>query len=205
MRWLSKIEFDDPVDGDVLDFYKQCATENVERAKRIEKQVVAAAERPRWKPYVDALTLVKGIDVQTAFLLAVEFGDFHRFKNGRSVSNWLGTVPREDSSGPHVARGGITKAGNSHCRMTLVEGFQNIGRQTATMLYPKAGQDVSPDVVSHCHAATRRLQSRYKHLASDLKKGPNKAKVAAVNEAIRWVRAIGCMVQDEQAAKAAAR
>ena len=205
LKWISAIEFDDPADNEVLDFYKQCVEEDVERVSRIEKQVVEAAARPRWKPYVDALTLIKGIDLQTAFLLAVEFGDFRRFRNGRSVSNWLGTVPSEDSSGPHVVRGSITKAGNTHCRRALIEGMQCIGRQTNSMLKPKEGQVVSPEVESHCHAATKRLQKRYRHLTEKQKIGKNKAKVAIVNELIRWVWAVGCMVQDEQAEKAAAR
>lgn len=205
LKWISAIKFDDPADSEVLDFYKQCVKENVERVERIEKQVVEAAARPRWKPYVDALTLIKGIDLQTAFLLAVEFGDFHRFRNGRSVSNWLGTVPSEDSSGPHVVRGNITKAGNAHCRHALVEGVQSIGRTSDTMLKPKTGQRVSPEVVSHCHAATRRLRKRYRHLTEEQKIGKNKAKIAIVNELIRWVWAVGCMVQDEQASKAATK
>lgn len=204
VRWLSGVEFEDPADRDVLDFYRQCVLENLDRARRIGGQVLEAASRPRWKPYVDALSLVKGIDVQTAFLLAVEFGDFRRFRNGRSVSKWLGTVPRESSSGPREARGRISKAGNAHCRLALVEGMQNVGRHTGAMPRPKRGQVVSPDVVRQCHAASRRLRDRYRHLV-DQGKEPNKAKVAVVSEAARWVWAIGCMVQDEQAARASAR
>ncbi len=39
-------------------------------AKReLERKVEEAAARPEWAPVVDALCLVKGIDVATAFLL----------------------------------------------------------------------------------------------------------------------------------------
>lgn len=199
-KWLSKIEFDDPVDNEVLGFYKQCVEDNVERVNRLDKQILEAAERPRWKPYVDAFVLIKCIDVQTAFLLAVEFGDFHRFKNGRSASSWIGTVPSEDSSGPHVVRGSITKAGNKHIRHALIEGVQCVGRLTSKPPSPKKGHDVPPDVVSHCRKATRRMQERYQHLTKDLKLDANKAKVAIASELVRWVWAVGCMVQDAQSA-----
>lgn len=202
MRWLSRIEFDDPADDEALAFYRRSVEENAERVARMERSIEEAAARPRWKPYVDALTLIKGIDLQTAFLLAVEFGDFHRFRNGRSVSGWIGTVPSEDSSGPRVARGSITKAGNAHCRRALIEGIQCIGRHSAEAVKPRAGQDVSPDVLRHCRAASERLRKRYRHLVDDLKVPKNKAKVAIASELARWVWAVGCMVEDERRAAA---
>lgn len=204
-RWLSGVEFEDSADADVLAFYARCVEEGSERVERLGRRIQSEARKPRWKPYVDALTLINGIDVQTAFLLAVEFGDFHRFKNGRSVSSWLGTVPSEDSSGPHVVRGPITCAGNSHCRRALIEGVQNIGRYGRRAVKPKLGQSVSDEVLAHCRAANDRLRERYRHLVEEGKLAKNKAKVAVVNEMIRWVWAVGCMVQDEQAAIARQR
>lgn len=201
-RWLSGLEFADPADADVLAFYARCVEEGAERIERLGARILAESQKPRWKPYVDALTLINGIDVQTAFLLAVEFGDFRRFRNGRSVSSWLGTVPSEDSSGPHVSRGPITRAGNSHCRRALVEGVQSIGRCGRGPVKPKPGQSVSDGVLAHCRAANDRLRERYRHLVDDGKLAKNKAKVAVVNEMVRWVWAVGCMVQDEQAAAA---
>jgi len=62
----------------------------------------------------------------------------------------------------------------------------------------KAGQKVSERVITHCDACNYRLHKRYWHLRSDLKKGANVAKVAIASEMIRWVWAIGCLVQEEQ-------
>ena len=45
-----------------------------EAKRELERKVVEAASRPEWAPAVDALCLVKGIDVATAFLLAAEAG-----------------------------------------------------------------------------------------------------------------------------------
>lgn len=201
--WLKTRKFEEATDHEVLMVYKRMVDEGIEFVDYLERQVIAQANKPRWKPYVDAFVLLKGIDVQTAFLLAVEFGDFHRFRNGRGVSAWLGTVPKEDSSGPKVVRGHITKAGNSHLRRALVEGIQNISRFKSDAVKPARGCVVSTEVLAHARAANARLSERYHHLADDEKIGINKAKVAVVSELVRWVWAIGCMVQDEQAARSA--
>ena len=66
----------------------------------------------------------------------------------------------------------------------------------------RSDQVISPEVQSICYRANKRLAERYEHLTKDLGKKPNKAKVAVVNELIRWVWAIGCAVQDEQALEA---
>ena len=83
--------------------------------------MVEAASRPEWAPTVDALCLVKDVDVATAFLLAAEAGDFSRFPSAPSFAAWCGLAPSERSSGETESRGGITRAGNSHVRRALVE------------------------------------------------------------------------------------
>lgn len=201
MKWISTREFAHPTDKLVLESYLRMIEEQTELLRDVECMIAKLAATERFKPYVDALVLLKGVNTQTAFLLACEFGDFHRFKNGRGVSAWLGTVPSEDSSGEHIVRGRITKAGNSHVRYALVEGIQNISRFNKTTARPKCGCEVTPEVFAHARAANRRLTSRYHRLRGaegDKDRGANKAKVAIASELVRWVWAIGCMVQDEQ-------
>ncbi|WP_330461076.1 transposase [Streptomyces sp. NBC_00820] len=48
----------------------------------------------------------------TAFGLAVEIGDWHRF-TGSTIGSYLGLVPSEDSSGCQRRQGSITKTGNT--------------------------------------------------------------------------------------------
>jgi transposase len=120
--WLGHRDLGQPDANEALGFYLGSVRENSERSRRLSDRIERRAQCARWKPYVDAFMLLMGIDAQTAFLLAAEIGDFSRFSNGRSASKWLGTVPKEDSSGEQVGHGHITKAGNVHCRCALVEG-----------------------------------------------------------------------------------
>ena len=78
-RWARSIEFGEADDaaahGRYMDAVERCA----EAERELERKVEEAASRPEWEPVVDALCLVKGIDVASAFLLAAEAGDFSRF------------------------------------------------------------------------------------------------------------------------------
>lgn len=199
ISWVKEIELEERPSQDALDFYVQTVEENLERVKTLDKKLIAYSELPRWKPYVDALSLMKGVDWFSALLLAAEIGDFHRFASGRDISNWLGTVPKENSSAENYGRGSITKAGNSHCRTILIEGMAGASMRNAAMKKLRSTQVVSPDIQSVCYKATKRLNERYLYLTKERGMKANKAKVAVVNEMIRWIWVIGCMIQDEQA------
>ncbi|MEO8284189.1 MAG: transposase [Pseudarthrobacter sp.] len=69
---------------------------------------------------IDALMCLRGIQVTTAFGLAVEIGDWTRF-TGATIGSYLGLVPSEQSSGPSRHQGPITKAGSRFARKLLVE------------------------------------------------------------------------------------
>ena len=177
--------------------------ELVERMERsageLAKAVAAEADKPRWKPYVDALTRLKGVDVRTAFLACAEFGDFSRFHSGRRVSRWIGCTPSEDSTGDSRRQGKITKEGSSHLRHALVEGVTTISRQTARKKRLRPGHEVSPRVEEIALEANARLKRKYDALKG-AGKHTNTAKVAVVSELARWMWAIGLQVQREQAA-----
>ena len=81
---------------------------------------------PRWPPTASSprwcagWVACAGSSTLTAFGLAVEIGDWHRF-TGRSIGAYLGLVPTESSSGASRSQGSITKTGNGHARRLLVE------------------------------------------------------------------------------------
>ena len=79
-------------------------------------------------------------------------GTPERFAGGKQISNYVGLIPSEDSSGGRQRLGHITKQGNSLLRFLLVEAAQAAAR---------------------CNPDWRR---RYRHLA--MRRRKNIAKVA---------------------------
>lgn len=63
----------------------------------------------------------QGMGPLTEQILEREVGDWHRFKNRRQVSSYLGLCPSEHSSGGCQRKGGITKAGNGRLRQALCQ------------------------------------------------------------------------------------
>ena len=118
--WIRAIELPEAAAQETLDYYVSQVRHVEAQKKAIERRIAQHAQRPRWRDRVEALRCMKGIETMTAFSLVVEAGVFSRFDTARSFSSWLGLTPSEHSSGEHVARGGITKAGNSHLRKLVV-------------------------------------------------------------------------------------
>ena len=197
--WLDKITLPDPNAQAALEHYRRAVKRAEEEVAEVDRLLRAEAAKPRWKPYVDALVHLKGIDELNAFLAAAEFGCFSRFEGGRKVSCWAGTVPSNHSSGEKEAHGGITRAGAPHLRHGLVEGCCGLDRWGTGEKVVK-GHPASPDVVAAANKANARLRKRYRYLRDERGKTPNKAKVAVVNELVRWIWVIGRMVEGEQAA-----
>ena len=90
------------------------------RRDRLDVLIEQMAADSEFTPVVRRLGCLRGISTLTAFALAVEIGNWHRF-TGHSIGSFVGLVPAEYSSGASRAQGPITKAGNSHARRLLVE------------------------------------------------------------------------------------
>ena len=120
-RWIESIRMAEPAAQEALDYYVDRCKRAIEDKRALEAKVRAHAGEGRWKPTVDALSCLKGVDVVTAFALAVTTDGFSRFRGAAAYASWLGIVPSEHSSGEGRHRGGITKSGNKHLRKLLVE------------------------------------------------------------------------------------
>ena len=121
-RWLATVRFDHPAQQIVLQDYIDAVTTAEERVQRLTGQIEALV--PQWSmaPLVQAFQAMRGVALITAVTVVAEVGDFSRFSNPRQLMAYLGLVPSEHSSGTKVRRGGITKAGSTLARRTLVEG-----------------------------------------------------------------------------------
>ena len=181
-----------------LQHYLDAISEQQTLARKLDVAVKEHAALPRWKPAVDALSHVKGIDVPSAFLLAVEFGSFSRFDGGRAVSCWAGLVPSSSDSADKHANGHITKSGNPYVRGALIEGLSNMHVRKSEAKKLRRGQEVSGPVRRLCRQCDARMAERYERMSKEGKQA-NVIKVALANEMVRWVWAIGLAVEQERA------
>ena len=122
---------------------------------------------PRWSmaPLVEAFQAVRGINLVSAVSFLVEVGDLRRFDNPRQLMGYLGLVPSERSTGDSIKRGGITKAGNTRARRTLVESawtYRHPPRVGKMKLYQM--QRVPAGVREIAWKAQSRLTARYRAL-----------------------------------------
>ena len=159
--------------------------------RALEKKVLALARADRWRPAVEALSCIKGIDTLTAFRLAAEAGSFSRFRSAPAFASWCGLTPSEHSSGESERRGGITKAGNALARTALIESAWHYSMCSPRPKAPAPGTDVPPAIRSRADDCTARLHRRREALA-DAGKPACRANAAVARELACWVWEIGC-------------
>lgn len=191
-RWAEAIGFPEADDAAAYEHYMDAVRRCAEAKRSLEKKVAEAAGRPEWAPAVDALCLVKGIDVATAFLLAAEAGDFSRFPSAPSFAAWCGLTPSEHSSGELSSRGGVTRAGNAHVRRSLIEAAWHVPMSTRHPKKPRPGHECAPAVARHAAKCNRRLQERREAMSAAGKR-PCVANCATAREMACWVWAIALM------------
>ena len=193
-KWIGSIEMAQPAAQDTLDYYIDRVRRAIEEKAELEKKVKALSEAPRWKPTVDALRCMKGVESVTAMAMACEVDGFSRFRNASAFASWLGITPSEASSGERSRRGGITKAGNKHLRKMLVESAWHYANASRHEKNPVKGQIVDMAVRRHANKGVRRLKDRRDALDAAGKK-PVVANVAIARELACWCWALGCMVE----------
>ena len=91
------------------------------RRDRLDAAIAAMAADSEFTPVVRRLGCLRGISTLTAFALAVEIGDWHRFTGATHRrlprAGALASTPPAQSR----SQGSITKTGNTHARRLLVE------------------------------------------------------------------------------------
>ena len=199
-KWLDAISFAEPACEMTFSFLRRHAKTAEEELHSIEASLSEVAQSDENKPYVDALSLIKGISRTSAMLIKAEVGRFSRFSSGRKVSSWIGCVPKNHSSGEREVSGRITKAGNKYIRRCLVEGAASLPNWL-TAVKPRCAPELPAAVVSKADDANKRLHERYRYLKDERGKHINKARMAVVSEMMRWIWVIGLMVEREQEKK----
>ena len=115
----------------------------------------------RVHPVVRRLGCLRGVGDLTAFALAVEIGDWHRF-TGNTIGSFVGLVPSEHSSGSSRVQGPITKTGNTHVRRLLVEAaWHHRARYVVGKTMRDRWELAPPAARARGDAGNRRLHARW--------------------------------------------
>lgn len=166
IEWLRKTDMSS-LQRETLDEYlltfDVLSRELADMTARIEE----FAQEERYKDVVSRLRCLKGIDTLTALALAVEVSDFKRFSKANGFACYLGLVPGQDDSASSQKNLPITKAGNTHLRMLLIEAAQTYSRGSSSnkskaLKAKQAGNDSK--IIAYADKAQYRLTKKFKKM-----------------------------------------
>lgn len=163
LKWLKQLDVS-ALYRETLDEYMASYDEQTAKIERFDKRIEELASQERYQEKVKKLSCFLGIKTHTALSLIVETGDFERFAKGNVYAAYLGLAPGERSSSDSINRLGITKAGNRHLRLLLIEAAGGIckgavGHKSKDLRQRQNGNP--PDVIAYADKANTRLRSRY--------------------------------------------
>ena len=164
LDWLKRLDFSDTVLQETFQEYLILYDQASEKVSRFDRRIEELAHTEVYEKRVRKLSCLIGIREHTAMATMVETGDFHRFPTAQHYAAYLGLVPGENSSGKHIQRKSITKAGNSHIRKLLIESAQcysrgAIGVKSKTLTRRQEGND--PQVIAYADRANERLRRKF--------------------------------------------
>jgi len=202
LAWVKQQSFEQAAQQATLVDYLHEVEHEAERIVRLERSIDTAIETlpEKMRAVIEALQSLRGIAKISAVSIMAEVGEMSRFEHARQLMGYSGAVSWEDSSGPRVHRGGISKAGNAHLRRIVIEAawaYRHRPGLGATLLARQ--RDQSEDIKAIAWKAQHRLHARYTRL---LAKGKPKQKVitAVGREFLGFIWAIGVTAERSQAA-----
>lgn len=121
MRYLRELLVSHPAQKFVLEETIQSIDRAAHRLAQLEAHMESVVAEWRMRPAVEALQCLRGIAFIGATTLVSELGDLSRFEHPAQLMSYLGLVTNEHSTGNKRRQGGITKCGNAHARLFLIE------------------------------------------------------------------------------------
>lgn len=172
LKWLKKLELA-AMNQETLEEYLASYDEQTAKIERFDSRIEEIAGQTEYAEKVKKLGCFLGIKTYTALSLIVETGDYKRFQKGNIYAAYLGLAPGEDSSAEKVKRLGITKAGNRHLRLLLVEAAGGIckgavGHKSKALRKRQEGNGA--EIISYADKANSRMRSKYYRLIRHGKK-----------------------------------
>jgi transposase len=175
--WLAKVDL--PERGAQLTMSEYVGAIDALEIRRgtLEAAISELLPSSPWAQDVAQLRCLRGIDTLSAIGLAVEVGDFHRFKHPELLMSYLGLVPSEHSTGDSRRQGNITKSGSRHARRLLVEAAWHYRRPPRLGRVLERRQDGQEQaVIAIAWKAQQRLHRVWRRL--DLERGKRRTVVA---------------------------
>jgi len=170
-RYLAKVVCPTATQQIVFQESVHAVDEQVERLRRVEKELLDVIPTWRLYPLVEAFQALRGVQWIVATIIVTELGDITRFDNPRQLAAFVGLIPSEHSSGDKRRQGGITKAGNGRARRALIEGgwaYRHVAKvspaiQKRLESLPKPIRDIGWKAQVRLCKRFRRLSSRGKN------------------------------------------
>lgn len=119
--WLHDLKFDESGDQISLRTKSDLVDDLARRLDDLERDIERELPTRPWRPVIDSLRALRGVDRLTAVTLMAELGDLRRFPSAPQFMGYLGLTPSEYSSGAKRQTGAITKTGNGTVRRLLTE------------------------------------------------------------------------------------
>ena len=190
--WLRRQRFDDPARQLAFESDYEAVASIVARRDRLDAAIEVMAAGSEFTDVVLRLGCLRGISTLTAFGLAVEIGDWHRF-TGSTIGAFVGLTPSESSSGASRTLGSITKTGNTHARRLLVEAAWHHRRQNrAGKVMLERWQRAPMQARLRGQEGNARLHARWRRFDA-LGKRPTVANVAIARELAGWCWSLAVM------------
>ena len=184
-RWLRAQRFDSAATTMAFESDYETVLAVTARRNRLDDAIAELAGDSEFTPIVRRLGCLRGVSTLTAFALAVEIGDWHRF-TGNSIGSFVGLVPSEHSSGTSRVQGSVTKTGNTHARRLLVEAaWHHRARYAPGKTMQDRWQLAPPAARARGDAGNRRLHERWVRFNLRHKR-PVIANVAIARELAGW-------------------
>jgi transposase len=190
-RWLGDQKFEHAAQQTVHEEYCSAARDAEEHHARIVEHIHQSV--PQWSlaPLVNALAMLRGIDILVATSIVAATGDMRRFDSPRQLMSYFGLVPSEHTSGSKRRLGAITKTGNCEVRRLLIQAawhYRHPARVGRTKMdRVNAGNKVARDIA---WKGQLRLTKRFKHMIH-AKKQTNIVVTAIARELLGFIWAIG--------------
>ena len=190
--WLRRQSFDLPARQAAFESAYEAVALTSGRRDRLDAAIEAMAADSEFTPVVDRLGCLRGVSTLTAFGLAVEIGDWHRF-TGSSIGAFVGLTPSESSSGQSRSLGSITKTGNTHARRLLVEAaWHHRRRYVVGATMTRRWDRVDAAARARGHQGNQRLHARWQRFDSRSKRA-SIANVAIARELAGWCWSLAVM------------